>query len=488
MSCKNLLFLLPCLLAACAVGPDYVRPSVETPGTYKESGDWQHARPLDAIDRGAWWTVYNDPILSTLEDQVEISNQTLKAAEAAYRVAASVADETRATLFPSSSLNGSATSNGRGRTSPITQYNVNGGASWAPDVWGRIRRTVESDEANAEASAADLASARVSAQAALATDYFDLRIQDKLKQLLDDTVTADDKILTIVRNQYNAGIAAKADVLSAQTQLESVQAQSINAGVRRAQLEHAIAVLVGKPPSQLGLETVAFVTAVPNTPAEVPSTLLERRPDIASFERQMIAANAQIGVATAAWFPNIILSGSYGYTAVTLSKLLQASSNIWSVGPALAETIFDGGAREAALKQARATYDQTVAIYRNGVLTAFQQVEDNLSSLRILAEQAKAQDATVADARKATELTINQYKEGIVPYNNVLTAQTVALGNEQTALAVQSSRLDASVGLIQALGGGWDISQMLKDQEKAMNDGGPAANCPAWLDILCFLR
>jgi NodT family efflux transporter outer membrane factor (OMF) lipoprotein len=456
------------LLVACAVGPDYERPTVDTPAAFKEAGDWQKAEPADAMDRGAWWSVYKDPILDALEKQVDVSNQNLKAAEAAYRAATAAADQTRSALFPTVSLDGSGLRSGNGQpgTRQTTAYNLSTSASWTPDVWGRIRRSLESSEANAEASAADLASARLSAQAALATDYFDVRMQDNLKRLLVETADANKKILRIAQNQYQAGITSKADVLSAQTQVESVQAQAINADVARASLEHAIAVLIGRAPADFALAPEANKPyRVPNIPAEVPSTILQRRPDIAAAERAVAAANAQIGVAEAAWFPDLTLSGSYGYTSAVIGKLVQASTSLWSFGPSVAETIFDAGAREAAVEQAQATFDQSVATYRQTTLTAFQQVEDNLSALRILADEAKAQDATVTDARKAEQLTLNQYKQGIVPFNNVLTAETTRLANEQTALSVHKSRLEDSVALIQALGGGWDAGQLKKQPQ-----------------------
>jgi NodT family efflux transporter outer membrane factor (OMF) lipoprotein len=450
-------------LAACAVGPDYERPAVDAPGTFKEAGDWQKAEPADAIDRGAWWSVYKDPILDALEKQIDISNQNLKAAEAAYRAATAIAFETRATLFPTVAVNGSGirAGNGKAGTSQPTNYNLSAQANWTADVWGRIRRSLESSEANAEASAADLASARLSAQAALATDYYDLRMQDELKRLLTATAEADKKILRIVENQYRAGVAAKSDVLAAETQMESVQAQAINADVARTALEHAIAVLIGKAPADFTLAPEPHKAyRIPNIPAELPSALLQRRPDIAAAERAVMAANAGIGVAEAAWFPALTLSGSFGYASTMLSQLVQASTSLWSFGPTIAETIFDAGAREAAVEQARATYDQSVANYRQTTLTAFQQVEDNLAALRVLGEQAKAENAAVADARKSGELVLNQYKEGIVPFNNVLAAQTTVFSNEQTALAVHKSRLEGSIALIQALGGGWDVRRL----------------------------
>lgn len=445
------------LLSACAVGPDYERPTVETPEAFKEVGAWQHGSPQDAVDRGDWWYIYKDSTLDSLEKQVDISNQNLKAYEASYREALALSDEARSSLFPTVTGGASGTHNGAGSagTASATTYGLSASGSWTVDVWGGIRRNLESSEASAQASEAQLASARLSAQATLATDYFDLRVQDELKRVLDASVKDDEKALELVQHQYEVGVAAKADVLTAETELETVKAQAINAGVKRAQLEHAVAVLIGKPPASFVLPPAPGTGYIPNVPAEVPSVILQRRPDIAVAERNVAAANAQIGVAEAAWFPDLTLSASYGTTATALSKILQASNSVWSFGPALAETVFDGGLREAKVAEATATYDSQVATYRQTVLTAFQQVEDDFSSLRILGEQAKAEKTVVADARKAEELTVNQYKEGIVPYSSVLTAEVTRLNDEQTELSVQGSRLDYSVALVEALGGGW---------------------------------
>lgn len=450
------------LLTACEVGPDYAPPSVDAPPAYKEIGKWQPANPEEGIDRGSWWSIYKDPVLDNLEKQVEISNQNLVAAEAAWRAARAQVGESRATLFPTVSTNSSGTRNGGGsfKNGPITTYNLSAGTNWVPDLWGRIRRTIESDIANAQASAADLALARLSAQAELATDYFSLRGQDELKYLLDATIAADKRALKIVQNQYNAGIVAQADVLTAKTQLENVQAQDINTGVLRTQLEHAIAVLVGKPPAEVAIVPAPLAEKVPVVPAGVPSALLERRPDIAASERLMAAANAQVGVAISAWFPDLTLSASYGYTGVQLGSLISAPNSLWSFGPAIAETLLDWGARQAKIEQTEATYDETVATYRQTVLTGFQQVEDQLSALRVLQDQAKVEKQVVTDARKAEQLVLNQYKAGTVPYSSVLTAQTARLSNEQIALTVRQNRFIASVSLIEALGGGWDVSQL----------------------------
>ena len=450
------------LLAGCMVGPDYKRPDVETPAAFKEStGGWQPAQPKDELDRGDWWSIYGDPTLDSLEGEIDISNQNIKAAEAAFRQAQAVVEQTRASLFPIVDVNGSSTTSGGERLkSTTTLYNLAATASWVPDLWGRIRRTIESNTASAQASAADLGSAKLAAQATLASDYFSLRTQDELKNLLDETVIDDDKALQIVRNQYTVGVAARADVIQAETQLLGVQAQAVSVGVQRAQLEHAIAVLIGKPPTGFSLAAVPLAQNIPAIPAVMPSALLERRPDIAAAERKMAAANAQIGVATAAWFPDLTLSATTEFTSSMLSKLLQASSNTWSFGPMIAETVFDAGARSAVVSQSRANYDETVATYRQTVLTSFQQVEDQLAALRILARQAELENAVVASAHKAEQLVLNQYKSGIVPYSSVLTAQTTTLNNEQTALAVRQSQFLASVALIEALGGSWDISQL----------------------------
>ncbi len=448
------------LLTACEVGPDYKRPPVEVPATYKEAGTWHQATPNDSAEHGTWWVVYKDPILDDLEQRVMVSNQTLKAAEAAYREANAIAEETRATLFPTLTVNAAAGRQSGPMPVPVSSNSLYAAAAWVPDIWGRIRRTLESDNANAEASAADLAAARLSMQATLATDYFDLRAQDELKRLLDLTVESNTKALQIVQHQYDTGTATMASVLAAQTQLESAKAQAINAEVRRAQLEHAIAVLTGEPPVGFSLEPKRFSNYVPEIPAGLPSALLERRPDIASAERMVAAANARIGVATAAWFPDLMLSASSGYDAMSLSNLLQASNAFWAIGPTLAETVFDAGGREAGIKKAHADYDRNVAVYRQTLLTAFQKVEDGLSDLRIMAEQEKAQEAATVHARIAEQLTLNQYTNGTTSYNNALIAQTARLRNEQALLMVRQSRLEASVALIKALGGGWDVSRL----------------------------
>jgi NodT family efflux transporter outer membrane factor (OMF) lipoprotein len=463
-------------LAACEVGPDYERPVTEASASYKEmpqnvadtaSPDWKPAAPQDDTDRGDWWLIYQDATLNDLEQQIDISNQNLKASEASYRAAVALADQTRAGLFPTVALNGGVTraQAAAPRAPVITSYDLSASANWTIDIWGRIRRQVENAEHLAEASAADLASARLSAEAELATDYFSLRTQDELQRILDENVLDDEKILKIVQNQYNAGTVASSDLLAARTQLESTRASAINVGVRRGQLEHAIAILIGKAPADFALGASKTIGVVPPIPPALPSHLLERRPDIAAAERQMAAANANIGVAEAAWYPELSLSAVAGFTSPILARLFQSSNSMWSFGPSVSETLIDFGAREALVAQAEANYDQTVATYRQTVLTGFQQVEDNLIALRILADQARAEDLAVNDARKSEAIALNQYKQGIVPYNNVLTAQITRLSNEQAALTVLGNRLSASVALVEALGGGWDAASLHKDDE-----------------------
>ncbi|HUZ74447.1 MAG TPA: efflux transporter outer membrane subunit [Stellaceae bacterium] len=457
-------------LGACTIGPSYRRPAAATPPAYKELDGWKPAQPGEAGSASAWWSVYHDPVLDSLERQVAISNQTLKASAAAFREASAIVAEARAGYFPtvSAAASGSrssqpfSTSAGRGGGGSVVQNSFSAGpdVSWVPDIWGRIARTVESDVANAQASAADLAAARLSAQASLATDYFQLRTDDALKDILDATVKADQQALAIVRNQFNAGFSAQTDVLTAQTQLENAQAQDIALGVQRAALEHAIAVLIGKPPAELTLAPGPLATAVPVMPPGLPSTLLERRPDIAASERAMAAANAQIGIAETAYFPDLTLTGTLSFASTELGNLFSAANSAWSLGAQLAGTVFEGGLRGAQVAAARAFYDQNVALYRQTVLAAFQQVEDALASLRILGQQAQVQARALRDARAAEQLALAQYQAGTVAYTTVVVAQTTALGDEQTVLNLQESRLAASVTLIEALGGGWNQSQL----------------------------
>jgi NodT family efflux transporter outer membrane factor (OMF) lipoprotein len=464
-------FLALTLLAGCAVGPDYQRPAAEVPSQFKELAGWKAAEPQPAGSSLAWWAIFGDPVLDGLERQVEVTNQNVKAAEAAYRAASAVVDVANAGLFPTVSVSGAGDrsqfgGSGSSRTGVSfaprvgNQFSTSLGASWALDLWGRVRRQVEGAEASAQASAADLAGAQLLAQASLASSYFSLRAADELKRLLDTNVEGFTQTLQITRNQYAAGVASMADVAQAETQLKSTQAQSINVGVQRAQLEHAIAILIGKPPAGVSIASVEGLAQPPQIPVGLPSALLERRPDIASAERRMASANAQIGVAVAAYYPALTLSGSYGFASPVIGQLLTASSALWSFGASAAETVFDGGLRGAQVAEARATYDQEVAVYRQTVLAAFQQVEDELATARILAQQATVEDEAVASSLEAVRLTINQYKAGTVAYTSVVTSQVASLAAQQVALTVHQNRLTAAVALIQALGGGWDSGKL----------------------------
>ena len=457
-------------LAACAVGPNYHRPPAANPQRFKEAEGWKPAEPREAASGTAWWSIYGDATLDELESQIDISNQTLKASEAAWRQATALASQARAGLFPTIGVSATATRSGgpggraTGATTggtvtplahPTNEFELFGTATWDIDIWGKIRRTIESDVASAQASEADLAAARLSAQAALATDYIELRIADEQKQLLDRTVEGYKRSLEITENQYHVGVVAKADVITAQTQLGGAQSQQIAIGVTRATLEHAIAVLIGKAPADFSLPPATLGTTVPVMPTGVPSALLERRPDIAGAERRMAAANAQIGVAIAAYFPDLTLTGTYGFASNMVSGLVHASNNFWSFGGTASDMLLDFGARPAQVRQARAAYDATVANYRQTVLIAFQQVEDQLATLRILEQQVEVQEQTVKSADLSVQLTLNQYRAGTVAYTAVVTAQAIALGDAQTLLTIRQNRLVASVALIQALGGGW---------------------------------
>jgi NodT family efflux transporter outer membrane factor (OMF) lipoprotein len=463
------------LLAGCAVGPDYQRPDVQTPAAYKETADWKLAQPRDELARGKWWKIFGDSQLDVLIEQVNVSNQSLKASEARYRQALALTQSARASYLPTISASASSTrsraASGRsvGSNDIATNHNLSLSAGWELDVWGRIRRTVESNDASAQASAADLEGARLSLQAELANSYFQLRVNDAQKQLFDDTITAYQKSLELTRNRYAVGVAGKVDVVQAETQLISAQAQALDLGVQRAQLEHAIAVLIGKPPTNVSVvniestagATVDWKVAMPAFPIGLPSTLLERRPDIAAAERRAASANAQIGVAKAAYFPTLSLSGSGGYSSPTLANWISAPNRFWSLGPSLAETVFDFGKRAALSDQAIAVYDQTVATYRQTVLEAFQDVEDNVAALRILEQEAAVQAEAVRAARESVTLTINQYKAGTVSYLSVVTVQTALLSNERASVGLLGRRLSATVGLVRALGGGWSAADLV---------------------------
>ena len=478
----RVLSLLPAALtlAACAVGPTYHRPSVANAPVYKENQGWKPATPRAIPPNQQWWTIYDDPVLDGLEQQVQVSNQTLKASEAAYRAAQAVVSEQRGTLLPSLTATGSGTRSGYGGSalgsstgagsaalggrSPgyihQSSITIDAQASWTLDVWGRIRRQVQSDEALAQASAADVAAARLSAQVTLAEDYFQMRTAEQEQRIYQTYIADLENALRITQNQVRAGITTLADVYAAQTQLENTQVADINVQLTRATYEHAIAVLIGKPPDQLSVPQGALTTTIPVVPVGVPSDLLERRPDIAAAERTVASENALIGVAESAWFPDLTLSASAGYTATSFAKLFRAGNSLWSFGPQLAETLFNGGARLAADRAARAVYDEAVANYRQTVLSAFQSVENDLVTLRVLERSDGLQVTAVGAARLSEQLTLNQYTAGIVAYSSVLTVQTTRLVSEISLLAIQSQQLVASANLVSQVGGGWSASQL----------------------------
>ncbi|HEY3645714.1 MAG TPA: efflux transporter outer membrane subunit [Gammaproteobacteria bacterium] len=476
--------LLLVSLCGCAIGPSYKKPDVATPQAFKEQSGWKPAALTAMPDSGQWWKIYDDPVLDDLEAQVEVNNQNLRAAEAAFRQAEALVDEARASYFPNlnysldrtrsrgASISNSAITGNTGTGGRINdQYSVSLGASWVPDIWGKVRRQVESDVAHAEASAADLAGARLSAQASLATDYFQLRIDDEQALMLDETVSAYQASLQITQNQYQAGIVSEADVASAESQLEAAQAQAINVRLQRKLMEHAIAVLAGKPPSELEIQSLppkASLT-VPVLPTDTPSTLLERRPDVVSAERGMAAANAGIGIAEGGYFPDLTISASDGFEASVMHDLISAPNRVWAVGAELAGNLFSFGATHAQVKQAEAAYDQTVAEYRQTALSAFQQVEDQLATLRELEREAEVQDQALTAAKNASRIARNQYQAGIVAYTNVVVAETTELNEQQTAFTIRANRLIASVALVEALGGGWDPAQTPKVSREATN-------------------
>jgi len=456
------------LLAACSVGPRYARPSVATPPAYKEIGEWKLAQPKDTTERGRWWEIFGDARLNALAVQIDVSSQEVRIAEAKYRQARALLQAARAGEFPVVRASASATrgesSQGSGNSTraggPANLYGIGLDAGWEADLWGRVRSAVESSAAGEQASAADLAAVRLSVQAELASNYFQLRVLDAQRLLLDESVAAFGKSLELTRNRYAAGVVGKVDVAQAETQLKSTQAQALDIGVQRAQIEHAIAVLIGRPPAELALDPVPLEVALPVVPAGLPSELLERRPDIAAAERRMAAANAQIGVAMAAYFPALTLSASAGFQSSSFAQWLSLPNRFWSLGPALAQSVFDAGLRGALTDQAAAVYDANVAAYRQTVLGGFREVEDNLAALNILALEAAVQAEAVQAARQSTELTLNQYKAGTVSYLNVVAAQTAQLANERTAAAILGRRLTATVALVKALGGGWSAGEL----------------------------
>jgi NodT family efflux transporter outer membrane factor (OMF) lipoprotein len=447
--------LLALSLSACIVGPNYHRPAAPTPMTYKETAGWTPAKPSDAADRLDWWTAFDDPILNNLEDRVAKSNQTVLAAAAAYEQARALVAEQRAALYPTVSLTGAPGASGTIGKSTVQSYSLGLGATWAPDFFGRVRREIQSAKATAESEADDLANTRLAEQTEVALDYVQLRQLDEEKRILDATVEAYDRTLSITQNKYKVGVAAKSDVLTALAQLRSTQASDTDLEQQRPRLEHAIAILVGVPPAELTLPSAPWTLAMPTIPPGMPSTLLQRRPDIAAAERTAASASALIGVQVAAYYPSVTLTGGIGFASSELGPLLSASNAVWSAAGSAAETLFDGGARHAAVSAARAYYDEQVANYRQTVLTAFGQVEDNLAAQRVLVgEQTLSMQARDA-ANAAETIARNEYDAGQVDYTTVVVAQATALADRTAELQVEASRLTAAVDLIAALGGGW---------------------------------
>jgi NodT family efflux transporter outer membrane factor (OMF) lipoprotein len=490
-------------LTACTVGPKYVRPSTPTPPAYKEleptavtiTANWKAAQPSDAISRGKWWEMFNDPRLNTLEEKAAVSDQNIVAAAANFLAARAMVREARSQYFPSVTTNpsitnerpspaqfgGLQTGTSSGSTLTVksyTAYQLPFDASWEPDLWGRVRNGVRANVFAAQASAADLANVQLSEQAELAADYYELHAQDSLKEVLDSTVSAYQETLDLTRSLYRAGLDNEESVAQAEAQLKAAQAQDTNLGILRAQYEHAVAVLTGQPASTFSLPAQSLQANPPAIPVGVPSELLERRPDIATAEREIAQANAQIGVAKTAYFPDVLLSAAGGFGNSSIGSWFTWPSRFWSVGPSVAETIFDAGLRRATVDQYRATYDETVANYRETVLTAFQQVEDNLASLRILAQDIEQQDAAVeAAARSLQEATV-RYRAGLDPYLNVISAQTILLNDQQTAVNFRMQQLVASVQLIKALGGGWNAAQIPSLKQLGANVSSDAASPP----------
>jgi NodT family efflux transporter outer membrane factor (OMF) lipoprotein len=476
------LMAAPLFFGGCMVGPDYHQPSTPAPAAdYKELKDWQPAQPRDDAIRGKWWEIYHDPLLNRLEEQVNISNQNVLQAEAQFREAAAAVKVERAGLFPTITANPAFTesrssqdlTSGGGGTGLSSQgggkkggssaqgiYNLPVEASYMVDVWGSVRRSIEADTATAQYSFANLENMRLSYQATLAEDYFSLHGLDAEEELLEKTVQSYRQYLDLTTNRYKSGVASQGDVALAQTQLSTTQAQLIDLGVQRAQYEHAIAVLTGTPASLFSIEKKSLTGTPPHIPVGVPSMLLERRPDIAGAERQVASANASIGVAVAAYYPSLTLTGSTGVESIHFSDLFTGPSFLWSVGPAIAQTLFDAGRIHGEVQEAQANYDATVAAYRQTVLTAFQQVEDDLAGLRILEQEAAAQDSAVKAAQQSLDIAQNEYRAGTVDYLTVITTQATALNDELSSVTIHTRRMTTSVLLIEALGGGWDASKL----------------------------
>jgi len=455
--------------AGCATGPKYVRPETPVPPSFKEAGDWKPAQPNDEAARGAWWEIFKDDELNALEARLDVSNNTLRAAQSQFDQARALVGYARAAQFPQVSGTAAASRTNHSENTPnwgaassehYSDFLLRLDASYELDVWGRVRYTVAANRATAQASAADLEVVRLSLHAELAADYFALRALDADSEILRSSVAAYEKALELTRNRHTGGVASAVDVAQAEAQLEGTRAQAIDLQARRAQVEHAIATLVGEPPSSVSVPVSPLAGEPLPVPPGLPADLLERRPDIAAAERRVAAANAQVGVAGAAFFPTLALTGATGFESAALVDLLRSVSGFWTVAPVAALTIFDGGRRRSVSDQAKAGYERTVALYRETTLAAFREVEDQLAALRVLEEEATVQQAALAASERALALSTNRYKGGIATYLEVVIAQSAALNNRRTALNILARRLTASVFLIKALGGGWDTSKL----------------------------
>jgi NodT family efflux transporter outer membrane factor (OMF) lipoprotein len=480
--------ILVLLLAGCTVGPKYLKPTTSTTATYKEelpssfqgSDQWQPANPADQTSRGNWWEIFGDPELNKLEEQIANSNQNLKVAEARFREARAAIRFNRAAQFPTISTAPSARYVKNSDYSPNFPSRIQEKStgdfvlpfdlSYELDLWGRVRRSVAAAREEAQATAADYETAKLSLEAELALDYFELRSADAQKQLLDDTVRAYSDNLQLTVRRFKGGVAPRADVAQAQTQMETTQVQDTDVTVQRAQFEHAIATLIGKPPAEFSLAAAPLNSQPPRTPPGLPSELLQRRPDIAAAERRVAEANQQIGIARAAYFPTVTLGGTAGFSGSQASNWFGWPSGFWAVGPALAQTLFDAGRRRATSESARANYDAAVATYRQTSLTAFQEVEDNVAALRILENETQQQQQAVASSQESLQLFTNRYKGGVDTYLQVITAQTIELANERNAIDIMRRRMDASVLLVKALGGGWSVSNLPRFGPSSVRD------------------
>jgi NodT family efflux transporter outer membrane factor (OMF) lipoprotein len=463
------------LSTGCMVGPKYSKPPVTTapafteppPQSFTESAGWEQARPSDTTLRADWWQLFGIAELNGLEEQIDPTNQTLKAAEARFREARALIQLNRANLYPTISTSPSITTNRLSKNAPTGtvagdygQYTLPIDVNYELDAWGRIRRSVTAAKEETQASAADLETVRLSLHAELAIDFFELRALDAQKQLLDETLVAYQKALELTQNRYDGGLSSRAEVAQARTQLETTRAADIGVGVSRATYQHAIATLLGRTPESLTLPQTSLNYVPPVIPVGIPAQLLERRPDIAAAERRTAEANEQIGIARAAFFPQLLITAIGGFEGNTPVDWLTWPSRLWAVGPTLAQTIFDAGRRRATSESAAASYDETVANYRQAALTAFQEVEDNLATLRILEQQSQAQRVAVEAAKQSLDLALERYKGGLVTYLEVISAQSIDLQNQSTEVDIMRRRMDASVLLIKALGGGWDVSKL----------------------------